>query len=394
MTKPPLARCGVELLTFLNLCPRSVMLDKLKPMTVGQERAVNVLRDPENELVGLFGPTGTGKSLLSIAYGIWAVENGKAKRFIIARPIVDVSTGETLTPERLGDMYYRIASAYLGDILGPYADSAYVEKLIKEEKVVVTDVSYLRGRTFDDSVIFLDDAQNVQPESAAEILIRLGRGSRLIVAGDPIFQKPVGVERDGATLLREALLGEEKAEVVDLGVKDIVRPGARRGIRLALELRMRKRTLSDAERYIYETARIFAPDADIITAVEFRADKDALGIKSENVPDALLVVKEGQLGRVVGKGGERIKTIEGEAGARLRVLEMTLDFKQWIRALHPIGWIQKHIVDADFAGPELLVQVKRSEFGAFIGQRGAYIRLIDRVMRRLLGIGVRAVEAE
>jgi len=394
LTKPPLARCGVELLTFLNLCPRSVMLDKLKPMTVGQERAVNVLRDPENELVGLFGPTGTGKSLLSIAYGIWAVENGKAKRFIIARPIVDVSTGETLTPERLGDMYYRIASAYLGDILGPYADSAYVEKLIKEEKVVVTDVSYLRGRTFDDSVIFLDDAQNVQPESAAEILIRLGRGSRLIVAGDPIFQKPVGVERDGATLLREALLGEEKAEVVDLGVKDIVRPGARRGIRLALELRMRKRTLSDAERYIYETARIFAPDADIITAVEFRADKDALGIKSENVPDALLVVKEGQLGRVVGKGGERIKTIEGEAGARLRVLEMTLDFKQWIRALHPIGWIQKHIVDADFAGPELLVQVKRSEFGAFIGQRGAYIRLIDRVMRRLLGIGVRAVEAE
>jgi len=370
------------------------MLDKLKPMTVGQERAVNVLRDPENELVGLFGPTGTGKSLLSIAYGIWAVESGKAKRFIIARPIVDVSTGETLTPERLGEMYYRIASAYLGDILGPYADSAYVEKLIKEEKVVVTDVSYLRGRTFDDSVIFLDDAQNVQPESAAEILIRLGRGSRLIVAGDPIFQKPVGAERDGATLLREALLGEEKAEVVDLGVKDIVRPGARRGIRLALELRMRKRALSDAERYIYETARIFAPDADIITAVEFRADKDALGIKSENVPDALLVVKEGQLGRVVGKGGERIKTIEEEAGARLRVLEMTLDFKQWIRALHPIGWIQKHIVDADFAGPELLVQVKRSEFGAFIGQRGAYIRLIDRVMRRLLGIGVRAVEAE
>jgi len=307
---------------------------------------------------------------------------------------VDVSTGETLTPERLGDMYYRIASVYLGDILGPYADSAYVEKLIKEEKVVVTDVSYLRGRTFDDSVIFLDDAQNVQPESAAEILIRLGRGSRLIVAGDPIFQKPTGVEKDGATLLREALLGEEKAEVVDLGVKDIVRPGARRGIRLALELRMRKRTLSDTERYIYETARIFAPDADIITAVEFRADKDALGIKSENVPDALIIVKEGQLGRVVGKGGERIKTIEGETGARLRVLEMTLDFKQWIRALHPVGWIHKHIVDADFAGPELLVQVKKSEFGAFIGQRGAYIRLIDRVIRRLLGIGVRAVEAE
>jgi phosphate starvation-inducible protein PhoH len=66
------------------------------------------------------------------------------------------------------------------------------------------------------------------------LLIRLGRGSRLMVAGDPIFQRPAGVEKDGASLLREALLGEEKAEVVDLGVKDIVRPGARRGIKLAL----------------------------------------------------------------------------------------------------------------------------------------------------------------
>jgi len=370
------------------------MFDRLKPMTVGQERAVNVLRDPENELVGLFGPTGTGKSLLSIAYGIWAVESGRARRFIIARPIVDVATGEVLTPERLGEMYYKIASTYLEDILGPYADRAYVEKLLREEKVIVTDVSYLRGRTFDESVIFLDDAQNVRPESAAEMLIRLGRGSRLMVAGDPIFQRPADAEKDGATLLREALLGEEKAEVVDLGVKDIVRPGARRGIKLALELRMRKRQLSETERYIYETARIFAPDADIITAVEFRADKDSLGIRGENVPDALLVVKEGQLGRVVGRGGERIKTIENEVGARLRLLEMTLDFKQWIRAVHPVGWISKHIADADFAGPELLVQVKRSEFGAFIGHKGAYVRLIDRVVRRLLGIGVRAVEAE
>jgi phosphate starvation-inducible protein PhoH len=59
---------------------------------------------------------------LSIAYGIWAVESGRARRFIIARPIVDVATGEVLTPERLGEMYYKIAAAYLEDILGPYAD--------------------------------------------------------------------------------------------------------------------------------------------------------------------------------------------------------------------------------------------------------------------------------
>ena len=371
------------------------MIEKIKPQTVGQERALNALSDPENEIVGLFGPTGTGKSLLSIAYGISSVQSGKYKRFIIARPIVDVSTGRSLTPEELGEMYYKLASTYLYDILGEYATREEIEKSLKEEMVIVTDVNYLRGRTFDDAIIFLDDAQNVQPDSAAEVLLRLGRNSKLIVAGDPVFQssRGDGGEVDGATLLREALLGEEKAVVVDLGVKDIVRPGARRGIKLALELRMRKRRLSDAERYVIDSFRVYAPDADIITAIEFKSDKDSLGIKGD-VPDALVFVKEGHLGRAVGRGGERIKNVENDTGLRLRLVEMSLDFKNWVRALHPAGWIVKHILDADFAGPELLVTVRRSEFGAFVGHRGAYVRLMDRVFRRLLSIGVRAVEAE
>lgn len=369
------------------------MIDKIKPQTVGQERALNALSDPENEIVGLFGPTGTGKSLLSIAYGISSVQSGKYKKFIIARPIVDVSTGRSLTPEELGEMYYKLASTYLYDILGEYTTREEIEKLLREETVVVTDVNYLRGRTFDDSVIFLDDAQNVQPDSAAEILLRLGRNSKLIVAGDPVFQRGDSGEVDGATLLREALLGEEKAVVVDLGVKDIVRPGARRGIKLALELRMRKRRLSDAERYVIDAFRVYAPDADVITAIEFKSDKESLGIKGD-VPDALVFVKEGHLGRAVGRGGERIKNVENDTGLRLRLVEMSLDFKNWVRALHPVGWIVKHILDVDFAGPELLITVRRSEFGTFLGYRGVYVRLMDRVFRRLLSIGVRAVEAE
>jgi Phosphate starvation-inducible protein PhoH, predicted ATPase len=121
------------------------VIDKIKPQTVGQERALNALSDSENEIVGLFGPTGTGKSLLSIAYGISSVQSGRYKRFVIARPIVDVSTGRALTPEDLGEMYYKLAAAYIQDILGEYATSGEIEKLLREEAVVVTDVNYLRG---------------------------------------------------------------------------------------------------------------------------------------------------------------------------------------------------------------------------------------------------------
>ncbi len=372
----------------------SSIFEKVKPMSIGQERLINALKDSRNEVVGVFGPTGTGKSLISCAYGISAVLAGTFKRFIIARPVVDVTTGEALTPERLGDLYYRVATSYLEDILEGIVSKEDILKLIQEGKVMVTDVSYLRGRTFDDCLIFLDDAQNVQPESAAEILMRIGRNSRLIIAGDPVLQRPLGIEKDGATLLREVLLNEENAVVVDLGLKDIVRPGARRGVKVVFELRMRKRELSEAEKQIMDLLRVHAPDADVVSVIEFKAEKENLDIKSENVPDVLIIAKEGHLGRVVGKGGERIRTIENESGYRIRAVEMSLEFKNWIRAIHPVGWIGKHIIDADFGGPELVVTVRKQAFGAFVGQRGSYVRLIDRVFKRLINVGVRALESE
>ncbi len=372
----------------------SSLFDNVKPLTTGQERLINVLKDDSNEVIGAFGPTGTGKSFITVIYGISAVLSGRFKKLIIARPLIDITSGRLESPEELGDLYYRVAGQYLYDILGDMVPRDDVEKMLKDGRIIVTDVNYLRGRTFDESVILLDDAQHAPPENAAEVLMRMGRNARLIIAGDPILQRPLGIEKDGATLMREVLLNEEKAMVVDLGLKDIIRPGAKRGLKLMFELRLRKRNLNDDEKKLIDVIRVHAPDADVVTVVGFRDIKESLDIKSENVPDALIVAKEGYLGRVVGKGGERIKAIENDSGFKLiRTVEMNLDFKQWIRTIHPMGWITKHIVDVDFAGPELQVTL-RKEMGAFVGPKGAYIRLLDRVFKRLLNIGVRAVEEE
>ena len=368
------------------------LLEKLKPMSPGQEEMLKALTNEEYEIVGLFGPTGSGKSLFSVLYGIDAVLEGKFKRFIISRPVVDVVTGRELTAQELGPQYYEIAMTYLRDILAGFVEWEEIEKLMKEGKLMFADTHYLRGRTFDDSIIFLDDAQNIPPESSVEILMRIGRNSKFIIAGDPVFQKPHGVERDGATVMREVLLGEEHAKVVDLGLKDIVRPGARRGIRLLIEMRMRNRPLNEVEKRVIEAARIYAPDADVITVVEFIDAKKQFQITAEHVPDALIVVKEGYLGRLVGRGGERIQKIEQDTELRLRAVELTLDFTNIIRAVHPVSWIYKHVVDVDFQGPYLAVKVRSDEFGAFVGQRGFHVKFLDAVFRKLLGVGVRAYE--
>jgi len=369
------------------------VFNKLEPVTPGQEEIRKALLDKKYEIVGLFGPTGSGKSLFGILYGISVVLSGEYKRFILSRPVIDVVSGKELTAADIGELYYELATNYLKDILTGFVEWRVVEDLFKENKIVVADTHYLRGRTFDESIIFLDDSQSIPTESAVEILMRIGHNSRFIIAGDPVFQRPYG-SRDSASLLREILLGEETAKVVDLGLKDIVRPGARRGIRLLLETKMRSRVLSDQEKQVLESIRIHAPDADVVTIVEFISEKKMFNIISENAPDALIVVKEGYIGRVIGKGGERIEAVEADTGLKLRAVELSLDFKPLIRAIHPVNWVYKFIQDADFAGPDLLVKVESEGYGAFVGQKGFHVRFIDSVMRKLLNVGVKVVETK
>ncbi len=372
--------------------PQESIFAQLKPLSPGQREIVEAFRNKNYEIIGIFGPTGSGKSLFSVLYSIDAVLRGEYNRFILSRPIVDVVTGKELTAADIGELYYDIAISYLKDILHGFVDWGIVKNMLETGKIIVADTHYLRGRTFDNSIIFLDDAQSIPPESAVEIMMRIGRNSRFITAGDPVFQKTSS--RDGASLLREILLSEDTAKVIDLGLKDIVRPGARRGIRLLLEIRMRRRELTEVEKRIMDSARIHAPDADVITVAEFVDEKRKFNIESENAPDAIIVVKEGHLGRIIGKGGERIEAIEADTGLKIRAVELSLDFKPLIRALHPVGWIHRHIIDVDFAGPNLAVKVESEGFGAFVGQRGFYVKYLDAVMNKILGVGVKAIEVE
>ena len=369
------------------------LFDKIEPKSPGQEELRKALLS-DKDLIGVFGPTGTGKSLFAIAYGLTAVYRGKYRRLVLSRPIIDVVTGKEITLYSEPEAYFKYASEYLRDILAGFADVKALEDALASGRLILADPHFLRGRTFDESVIVLDDAQSVPAETIVEIITRMGRNSRLIIAGDPIFQRTAEPGRDGATLAREVLLGEETAVVVDLGIKDIVRPGARRGVKLLLELIMRKRELDEVERRIKDTARVYAADADVITVVNLTELKKKWEIASEHTPDALIIVKEGHLGRIIGVGGERIQNIEKEVGLRLRAMQLTLDLKEFVRAVHPVAWVYKHVVDFDFAGNTLKLEVAKGNMGPMLGQKGSYIRFLDEVMKKLIGVGVYVVESQ
>ncbi|HDD26491.1 MAG TPA: PhoH family protein [Acidilobales archaeon] len=371
-----------------------ILMEKVRPLTPGQEELANTLLNKDYAIVGVFGPTGTGKSLFGLAYGIDVIVKGDYKKFFVVKPMIDIVTGEEITLARGSEQFMTLVKAYLRDVIGDFIDWSKIEELISNGKLVFVDSHYLKGRTFDDAVIFMDEVQSLKPESIIEVLVRVGRNSRLIVAGDPVFQSLQAVEQDPAALIRDVLISEEKSKVVDLGIKDIVREGAKRGLRLLIEYRMRLRRLSEEEKKILDSARIHSPDADVVTVVEFSEEKKKFEITTEHVPDALIIVKQDHLGRLVGRGGERISAIEKDTGKRIRGVELTLEFANLIRAIHPVSWIWKHIVDVDFAGPQLAVKVYEDVVGAFLGQRGNYIRFIDTVMRKLMNVGVRTIEVE
>lgn len=366
----------------------------LKPLTPGQEEMYNALMSKEYEVLGFFGPTGTGKSLFSLAYGVDSVLNNAYSKFIVIRPVVDVVTGEEIVIAKSPEAFLSAMKSYMRDILGNLVEWNKIEELIGEGRIVLADPRYLRGRSFDNSIVFLDDIQLMKPESVIEAVVRVGRDSRLIVAGDPVFQALRAVGQDPSALVREVLLSEEKSRVVDLGIKDIVREGAKRGLRFLVEYKLRSRALSEEEKRVYDVVKAKAADADIITIMDLTEPKRTFEITQEHVPDALIIVKQGHMGRLIGRGGERISAAEKELGKRLRGVELNLDFKEMIRALHPTPWIFKHITEVDFAGPNLQMKVYEDVVGAAVGQRGAYIRFLDTVFMKMLGVGVKVVQAE
>ena len=368
------------------------VLERLQPLSPGQENMLAALNDPEAEVIGIFGPSGSGKSLFSIAYGVDAILNNKFRRFLVVKPLVNVVSGAGIGLDAGRDVFESLVMDYLSDIASTLQIENELGDLLKRRAIQIVDLHYLKGRTFDESLVFIDDIQNMPAESVIEVLIRVGNKSRLIVAGDPVFQRLRRVERDSSAIIREILLGEEKARVVDLGLADVVRPGARRGLKLMMELILRGRAMSEEERKIADIVYRYAPDADIISVVDAGKAKEIYGVKGEGIPDVFIFTKTP--GRLIGKGGERIQKIESESGRKLRGVELVLDFKEWIRAIHPVTWVYKHIVEADFAGPRLRIRIDRDGAGAFIGQGGSNIRFFEHILEELLGIGVQLEQVE
>lgn len=156
----------------------------LIPKTVNQEGYIIALTNPETDIVVATGPAGTGKTYLAMLAAIKALRSGITQRIILTRPAVGVDDERHgFLP---GDLNAKMEpwTRPLLDVLREYYSVAEIEGLLSEQIVEIAPLAYMRGRTFKNSWIILDEAQNATPGQVKMLLTRIGEGSKIIVTGD------------------------------------------------------------------------------------------------------------------------------------------------------------------------------------------------------------------
>jgi len=136
------------------------------------------------ELVFGIGPAGTGKTYLAVAYAAAMLERGTVDRLILSRPAVEAGERLGFLP---GDMREKV-DPYLRplyDALHDMMPAEKVERGLTSGIIEVAPLAFMRGRTLQNAVIILDEAQNTTAMQMKMFLTRLGEDSRMIVTGDP-----------------------------------------------------------------------------------------------------------------------------------------------------------------------------------------------------------------
>ena len=192
----------------------------IKPKTDGQKSYVQAMM--QNDLTFCVGPAGTGKTYLAVAVAAHMLKQGAAKRIILARPAVEAGERLGFLP---GDLQAKV-NPYLRplfDALHDMMEFDQVKRFMVNDVIEVIPLAFMRGRTLNESVIILDEAQNTTPSQMLMFLTRLGHDSKMIVTGDP---SQVDLEEDQASGLHDALRrlsGIRGIAMVELNRQDIVR---------------------------------------------------------------------------------------------------------------------------------------------------------------------------
>lgn len=192
----------------------------LRPRNKEQRFALELLLDPEIEVIALDGRAGTGKTLLAIAAGLeQVVEQRRYERVAVYRPLVPVGRADVgFLPggldEKLDPWMAAIHDAVvaLTDMGNSQDAGNLIAELTERGQLSLESVTFLRGRSLQRQIVVIDEAQNLEPTTLRTILTRVGEGTKVIFTGDTsqIDAPYLGESNNALSVLATAFSGQRR----------------------------------------------------------------------------------------------------------------------------------------------------------------------------------------
>ena len=192
----------------------------MRPRTPNQQKYVDAVE--KHDLTFGVGPAGTGKTYLAVACALRALESRKVAKVILSRPVVEAGERLGFLPgdlmEKVNPYLRPLYDAFLS-MLGPERFRTWRDNDVVE----IVPLAYMRGRTFEDAFMILDEAQNTTPEQIKMFLTRMGNGSKAVVTGDLTQTDLPARTESGLSRVIKVLKSVDGIATLSLTESDVVR---------------------------------------------------------------------------------------------------------------------------------------------------------------------------
>lgn len=182
-----------------------------------------------NDLTFCVGPAGSGKTHLSVGAAVDLFNRKKIDKIILTRPMVEANQNQRRGKSQMGYLPGPIEQKMapflrpLYDELAKFMSPASIKAMLQAGTIEICPLAFIRGRTFENSYIVLDESQNATEEELITIATRLGIGSKLVIQGDPAQSDLEYHLQGGMENLMDDLDGLENLDIIELETLDIQR---------------------------------------------------------------------------------------------------------------------------------------------------------------------------
>ena len=194
-----------------------------KPISPRSANQLKLVKEfDKNDMIFAIGPAGSGKTYTAIALAVRALKNKEIKKIILSRPAVEAGEKLGFLP---GDMKDKI-DPYLQplyDALQDMIPAAKLKEYMELNIIQIAPLAFMRGRTLNDAVVILDEAQNTTTQQIKMFLTRMGMNTKMIVTGDMTQIDLPTSQTSGLVQAMKILKGVKGISFIELTKKDILR---------------------------------------------------------------------------------------------------------------------------------------------------------------------------